>query len=164
MFLSLISAAQVRFWRVELGSWADMMSKRGARGRFVLSLGLLATALPVFAQGIEPEPHPHVDSDHDGLSDDLEQQLLKQFMPRFMVGAHDCSVRPAAFTPGLRTPEVEAEDGTIYGQAFPAKGIGDQAEIAELHYYHLWRTDCGRHGHPLDAEHVAVAGAEAAQL
>jgi hypothetical protein len=26
----------------------------------------------------------------------------------------------------------------------------------ELHYYHLWRLDCGEHSHPLDTEHVAV--------
>ena len=28
--------------------------------------------------------------------------------------------------------------------------------VAEIHYYHLWRRDCGGHGHPLDTEHVAV--------
>ncbi len=26
----------------------------------------------------------------------------------------------------------------------------------ELHYYHLWRTDCGQMGHALDAEHVSA--------
>jgi hypothetical protein len=26
----------------------------------------------------------------------------------------------------------------------------------EIHFYHLWRQDCGAHGHPLDAEHVSV--------
>ncbi len=51
---------------------------------------------------------------------------------------------------------VESEDGTIYGQVFPAKDSIDGAPAAEIHYYHLWRIDCGPHGHPLDAEHVSV--------
>ena len=58
------------------------------------------------------------DSDHDGLSDALEQKLLSQFMPKFMIGSNDCSVRPAAFEPGVEVPSVRSEDGTLYGQAF----------------------------------------------
>jgi hypothetical protein len=96
-----------------------------------------------------------VDSDGDGLSDALEQRLLDQFAPRFMVGSADCSGVPAEFAPNLKLPTVEAEDGTIYGQALPKASAGPQREV-ELHYYHLWRVDCGEHGHPLDAEHVAV--------
>jgi hypothetical protein len=102
-----------------------------------------------------------IDSDADGLSDALEQRLLEQFAPRFMVGRDDCSGVPAEFAPKLSVPTVKAEDGTIYGQAFPVpqttagtKG-GSEPEV-ELHYYHLWRRDCGEHGHPLDTEHVAV--------
>jgi hypothetical protein len=30
------------------------------------------------------------------------------------------------------------------------------ASLLEVHYYHFWSRDCGRSGHPLDAEHVAV--------
>jgi hypothetical protein len=102
-----------------------------------------------------------VDSDGDGLSDALEQRLLEQFEPRFNVGRADCSNLPAEFTPDLKVPTVEADDGTIYGQAFPAtqKTGGpedDSTPEVELHYYHLWRRDCGEHGHPLDTEHVAV--------
>ena len=96
-----------------------------------------------------------VDSDADGLSDALEQRLLEQFVPAFEVGAHDCSARPAEFSPNLKLATVQAEDGTIYGQAFPVRAAGSGREV-ELHFYHLWRTDCGEHGHPLDAEHVAV--------
>lgn len=73
-----------------------------------------------------------------------------------MIGRHDCSNLPAEFKAGSVTPEVEAEDGTVYGQAFPAPSPQDGSQDVELHYYLLWRTDCGRHGHPLDAEHVAV--------
>lgn len=66
----------------------------------------------------------------------------------------------AAFAPGIAIPTVAAEDGTIYGQATPrAQSLkADQADAAEieLHYFHLWRQDCGPHGHPLDTEHVAV--------
>jgi hypothetical protein len=94
------------------------------------------------------------DSDADGLSDTLEQRLLEQFVPEFFIGSHDCSVKPAAFDPNTRLAVVKVEDGTIYGQAFPVKS--ESGPEVELHFYHLWRTDCGEHGHPLDAEHVAV--------
>ena len=97
-----------------------------------------------------------LDSDHDGMSDRLEQALLVQFVPAFMIGEHDCSDVPAEFKPGLKTPEVENENGTIYGQVSPAKVAGGGSRQAEIHYYHLWRRDCGGHGHPLDTEHVAV--------
>jgi hypothetical protein len=96
------------------------------------------------------------DSDHDGLSDALEQRMLDQFAPNFMVGEHDCSISPAEFEPEVQKPEVRADNGTIYGQVFPAKDATDHSVIAEIHYYHLWRRDCGPHGHPLDTEHVAV--------
>jgi len=93
------------------------------------------------------------DSDHDGLSDAQEAALLAQFAPRFMVSADDCSVRPAQFVPWQAKPVVEREDGTIYGQATPRAGHADEVE---LHFYHLWKTDCGRMGHNLDAEHVSA--------
>lgn len=94
-----------------------------------------------------------MDSDADGLSDETEQALLNQFSPAFMVARADCSLLPAQFEPGLRTPTVAREDGTIYGQAFPSR---HHPGSVELHFYHLWRTDCGPHGHPLDTEHVAT--------
>ena len=104
-----------------------------------------------------PQPTPlAIDSDHDGISDDLEQSLLVQFAPRFLVGSHDCSNIPAEFEPGNATPLVEAENGTIYGQVFPAKDPIGGAPAVEIHYYHLWRVDCGPHGHLLDTEHVSV--------
>jgi hypothetical protein len=94
-----------------------------------------------------------IDSDHDGLRDQLENKLLDQFAPQFMVSREDCSLKPARFVPLRSQPIVEAEDGTIYGQAFIPK---EQTARIELHYYHLWRTDCGEMGHNLDAEHVSV--------
>jgi hypothetical protein len=92
------------------------------------------------------------DSDHDGLSDTLEQRLIQQFAPDFQIASHDCSNIPAQFQPDLLIPTVQKEDGTIYAQVFPGK----QANTAEIHYYHLWQTDCGPHGHHLDTEHVAT--------
>lgn len=90
------------------------------------------------------------DSDRDGISDALEQSLIERFAPTFMISSADCSVAPAQFVANDVQPTPQADDGTIYAQAFPTKqGI-------ELHYYHLWRTDCGRMGHPLDDEHVSV--------
>jgi hypothetical protein len=120
------------------------------------SLALCCHALPAQQPVSGSAFHTDTDTDHDGLSDALEQQLLVQFMPRFMMAEHDCSVRPAEFKAGVQIPEVQAENGTIYGQAFPAKEAKDHSTAAELHYYHLWRKDCGGHGHALDTEHVAV--------
>ena len=93
------------------------------------------------------------DGDHDGLSDALEQTLLTQFAPHFLTNPKDCSLRPAQFVPFAVSPTIQAENGTIYGQAFPRSGQSDQVE---LHYYHLWRVDCGDMGHNLDAEHVSA--------
>ncbi|HEY4010438.1 MAG TPA: hypothetical protein VGM11_09835 [Acidobacteriaceae bacterium] len=115
---------------------------------------LACTSLP--AQQPASQLRLAVDSDHDGLGDVLEQALLMQFAPRFMIGERDCSGLPAEFTPGLSTPHVASEDGTIYGQVSPVKSSSGRTLTAEIHYYHLWRTDCGAHGHALDAEHVAV--------
>jgi hypothetical protein len=114
---------------------------------------LLAVALvsaPSLALAQQTVP---ADSDHDGLSDVLEDALLAQFVPQFMISPKDCSLRPAQFLPSQPKPVVEAEDGAIYGQAFPRAGRPDEVE---LHYYHLWRVDCGDMGHNLDAEHVSA--------
>ncbi len=103
-----------------------------------------------------PQSQVAIDSDHDGMSDALEQALLLQFAPRFMVDPHDCSGLPAEFKANLQIPAVEVEDGTIYGQVFPAKPTTANLPAAEIHFYHLWRSDCGPHPHSLDVEHVAV--------
>src|ERR1700733_6235995 len=108
------------------------------------------------AQTVEHTTLLAADSDNDGMSNVLEQALRIQFEPVFMVGRHDCSETPAEFHPDVRTPEPEQENGTIYGQVFPAKTSTDARPVAEVHYYHLWKKDCGPHGHPLDAEHVSV--------
>jgi hypothetical protein len=97
-----------------------------------------------------------VDSDHDGLSDDLEQALLIQFRPIFMVSPADCSDVPAEFAPESANPIVRTENATIYGQVFP-KNLGGTTKLTvEIHYYHLWKKDCGRMGHALDTEHVSA--------
>jgi hypothetical protein len=111
---------------------------------------LLAGSLLLLASHLAAQA---IDSDQDGLSDATENVLLQQFTPHFMVGHDDCSTRPAQFTPFQSKPIVQQDDGTIYGQAFPSKGHPNQVE---LHYYHLWRRDCGEMGHNLDAEHVSV--------
>lgn len=116
----------------------------------VLLLGIGACGV---AQSIEVANGVSVDSDHDGLSDAQEQALLVQFEPRFMISRDDCSSRPAEFVPFLARPVVQADNDTIYGQAFPHGGHPEQIE---LHYYDLWRKDCGQAGHALDAEHVSV--------
>lgn len=119
--------------------------------QFCAAVLLTVTTFVLHAQTIAPGVTG--DSDHDGLSDTLESELLTQFQPQFMVSPSDCSIRPARFVPYQDKPTVQAEDGTIYGQAFPRVGQADQVE---LHFYHLWRTDCGNMGHNLDAEHVSA--------
>ena len=117
--------------------------------RKILAVTLFAITLRVaFSQTISS-----ADSDHDGLSDALENSLLTQFAPQFLVSPKDCSTLPAEFVPLAVKPTIQAENGSIYGQAFPRPGHAGQVE---LHFYHLWRTDCGEMGHSLDAEHVSA--------
>jgi len=110
----------------------------------------------LIAQDAAQPSQSQIDSDQDGMSDALEQALLIQFAPAFMVAQNDCSEIPAEFEPDRKTPTVRAENGTIYGQVYPAKSSSGDLPTAEIHYYHLWKRDCGPHGHPLDTEHVAV--------
>ncbi len=97
-----------------------------------------------------------VDTDRDGLPDLLEAQLLEQFAPDFRVGEADCAGLPMKFEPGVSDPTPEREDGTVYGQVFPARNFDPLHPVVEVHFYHLWGRDCGSHGHALDTEHVAV--------
>ena len=118
--------------------------------RFLILAGLLAVVL-ASASGQEMANGNALDSDHDGLADAQEQALLLQFAPRLLISPDDCSAEPAEFEPSVLNPTVAAENSTIYGQAFPRR-----AGQVELHYYDLWRKDCGQQGHNLDAEHVSV--------
>lgn len=91
------------------------------------------------------------DLDRDKIPDEVESALLARFEPTFHLDKSECAGRPAQFHAEHRDPLPGLADGTIYGQVFPA-GPG----LVEIHYYHLWRNDCGRAGHALDAEHVSV--------
>ena len=117
----------------------------------ILLTAALVLVLSSSAWGATAGAQP--DSDQDGLPDATENALLAQFLPRFMVSDGDCSLRPAQFDPSVDQPHVRKENGSIYGQAFPRKG--DPGRV-ELHYYHLWRRDCGEMSHALDAEHVSA--------
>jgi len=99
------------------------------------------------------KPNAAGDSDGDGLTDRLEDTLLQQFQPIWMISREDCSNEPGRFRLGVAVPTVLADDGTVYGQASPYQNRRDEVE---LHFYHLWRQDCGEMGHALDAEHVSV--------
>ena len=96
------------------------------------------------------------DSDSDGISDAVEQSLLTQFAPTFMVSRNECAGLPAEFISGNHSPAVQSENGTIYGEVFPLKTGTPAAPRVEIHFYHLWKQDCGAHGHALDAEHVSL--------
>ncbi len=125
--------------------------------RFLLLLAAIFLSVITVRSPAQEQPGvAQVDSDQDGMSDALEQALLVQFRPTFMVGQRDCSSHPAEFRPGVHKPQPESDNGTIYGQVFPTHSSVSALPTAEIHYYHLWRTDCGAHGHPLDTEHVSV--------
>jgi hypothetical protein len=119
---------------------------------FLLFASLVLALGPLHAQDRAGESGS-IDSDHDGLGDAQETALLARYSPTFMISQDDCSVRPAQFIPNKKSPTVIEDDGTIYGQAFPRKNHGGEVE---LHYYHLWRKDCGEMGHRLDAEHISA--------
>jgi len=108
------------------------------------------------AEQAPKELSPTHDSDSDGISDAVEQSLLTQFAPTFMVSGNECSGLPAEFLSGTHLPRVRAANGTIYAEVFPAKNASTGQPAAEIHFYHLWKQDCGAHGHLLDAEHVSV--------
>lgn len=131
------------------------MAERKTNRRFVVRL-LLSAALCLVIVHHANGQVAVVDTDQDGMSDALEQALMVQFAPQFMISRHDCSKVPAEFRPNVKVPTVQAEDGTIYGQVFPIKPVEGDLPAAEIHFYHLWANDCGPHGHRLDAEHVSV--------
>jgi hypothetical protein len=125
------------------------MKRLGEFGLLVFSwlwIGTLA-----YAQG-----PVEADTDHDGLSDLREQALLERFVPRFQVSRADCAVKPALFEEGVAKPRVVERDGTIYGQVTPRERVRGGDAVVEVHFYDLWSVDCGRMGHPLDAEHVSA--------
>ena len=116
---------------------------------------VLVLSVPVHSQRFTSS-QGFTDADGDGLNDELEQSLLAQFLPDFLMGRRECSSIPAEFAPDVTVPSVKEENGTIYGQAFPLKTSVSQERTVELHFYHLWKQDCGPRGHPLDVEHVSV--------
>lgn len=120
-----------------------------------LLLFALVLALGGWSQTSPPDPSMPADGDGDGLPDTLEQALLQRFLPRFYISSADCDGSPSTFAPGEAEPRAIAREGRIYGQVFPAPHKGGRPRI-EMHYFHLWSRDCGRLGHPLDIEHVAV--------
>jgi hypothetical protein len=124
---------------------------KGTRGFGLLVLFWTLTAVLTRAQAVV-----EVDTDHDGLSDVREQALLERFVPRLQVSRTDCAVKPAMFEEGALKPTVRERDGTIYGQVTPRESAKDADAVVEVHFYDLWSVDCGRMGHPLDAEHVSV--------
>lgn len=90
------------------------------------------------------------------FAQDARRDLLVRFAPSFLIAENDCAGMPAEFVANSREPTVAAKNGSIYGQVIAASEAGRPGAFLELHYYHLWSKDCGRMGHPLDAEHVAV--------
>ncbi len=99
---------------------------------------------------------PPADADRDRLPDEFEDRILQVFRPKFHVSRTDCDVLPSEFEPGTRAPKSVARNGAIYGQVFPVTFSGRPGAFLEVHFLHLWKQDCGRAGHALDAEHVSA--------
>ena len=77
--------------------------------------GLEPRSLSAPAVPQDPATTSSLDSDRDGLTDEMEQTLLIQFAPAFMISRQDCADAPALFTPGRSDPTVRAEEVAIYG-------------------------------------------------
>src|ERR1035437_6150392 len=78
---------------------------------FIFAMLTPAVLRNAAAQESEQKAHFAMDSDQDGMRAPLEQAVLIQFAPTFMVERHDCSEIPAQFAPNMKTPTVKAEDG-----------------------------------------------------
>ena len=117
--------------------------------------GIEARSLSAPAVPDDPAATNSVDSDHDGLTDETEEALLIQFAPIFMISWQDCADAPALFTPGRSDPTVSPEEDCDLRPGH-APRIRSRRQAVEIHYYHLWKSDCGRMSHLLDAEHVSV--------
>ena len=97
------------------------------------------------------------DLDRDGVSDTLEQALIEQFRPHFLVDAGECAQVPAEFEAFSVKPRVQEHNATIYARVSPSAALGPGVTALELHYYHLWEKDCGLvASHPLDVERVVA--------
>ena len=125
----------------------------GGMSRAANMLFLPASVLMLAA---EPVTQPAIDDDRDGLDDRMEQRLLVKFAPTFLISGKECDGLPAEFAPGISDPQVVSRNGAIYGQVFMRQSRSGAGVYIEIHYYHLWSRDCGRAGHPLDAEHVSA--------
>src|SRR5215470_7784705 len=111
---------------------------RYSRQCFLATLWMLfALPLPAQVAGFTG-----ADNDRDGLPDDFEQAILDKFRPTWKISTTDCNVLPAEFQPGVATPTVKAQNGTIYGQVF-IRGSSSLGYFIEAHFYDLWGMDCG---------------------
>jgi hypothetical protein len=97
------------------------------------------------------------DLDRDGVSDTLEQALIEQFRPHFLMDAGECAQVPAEFEAFSVKPRVQEHNAAIYARVSPSAALGPDVKALELHYYHLWEKDCGLvASHPLDVERVVA--------
>ena len=97
------------------------------------------------------------DRDRDGVDDALEQMLIEQFRPHFLVSSRECAQVPAEFEAFSVRPRVRAHNAAIYARVSPSTLQGPDGPALEIHYYHLWERDCGQlASHALDVEHVSA--------
>ncbi len=91
------------------------------------------------------------------MSDALEQALIEQFRPHFLVDTGECAQVPAEFEAFSVKPRVEEHNAAIYARVSPSEALIPGVTALELHYYHLWEKDCGLvASHPLDVERVVA--------
>ena len=91
------------------GLATDPASKPSMRFPLLLA-AIFLSVVTVGSPAQEQRVVAQVDSDQDGMSDALEQALLVQFRPTFMVGQQDCSSIPPSFAPASMKPEPETDE------------------------------------------------------
>ena len=77
------------------------------------------------------------DLDRDGVSDTLEQTLIEQFRPRFLVDTRECAHAPAEFEAFSVESRVRAHNAAIYARVSPSTLLGHDEPALQIHYCHL---------------------------
>jgi len=88
-------------------------------------------------QGSEQKAQFAIDSDHDGMSDALEQALLVQFAPTFMVARHDCFRDSRGVCTEFEDSHRESRKRDHLRPGVSGKVFKRRSPTAEIHYYHL---------------------------
>jgi hypothetical protein len=112
------------------------------------------------------------DGDADGIPDDFENNILYKFRPKWWIEQNDLAGKPIRMVPYSYSPQVQAKDGTIYGEVFRHNYcvqmvcscnscICTTFHWLEIHFFDLWDWDYGCQllnacRHQWDREHCSA--------